>query len=295
MPASSELDVVRRRLLVWYGRAHRDFPWRRTRDPYALLVSEVMLQQTQAGRVVERFERFMRRFPTVDALASAAAADVLAEWSGLGYNRRAVALQQAAAQVVAVGWPRDIASLQRLPGVGPYTARAIASLAFGELVGVVDTNVRRWLLRRFAVEDSPRTLQDLADGLASVGTPNADGAAAWTHASMEFGAGVCRSREPRCDVCPIAAGCPSRGMAARVAVPRQAAYAGSLRARRGSLLRALSAAPDHALSLSAARTVVGGDGFDALVARLEHERLVHRVGGIVRLGGAVGPVATIER
>jgi A/G-specific adenine glycosylase len=294
MPASSELDAVRQRLLAWYGRAHRDFPWRRTRDPYAVLVSEVMLQQTQAGRVVERFERFMRRFPTVESLASASPADVLAEWSGLGYNRRAVALQRAAVRVRAEGWSRDVAEMQWLPGIGPYTARAIASLAFGAPVGVVDTNVRRWLLRRFAVEESPRALQELADRLAAIGAPGADEAAAWTHATMEFGASVCRSRNPHCAACPVADGCPSRGAAARIAVPRQGAYAGSARARRGSLMRALSSAPGHALSLAAARAVVGGVGFDTLVARLEHEQLAHRAGGIVRLGGAAGPAATID-
>jgi A/G-specific adenine glycosylase len=294
MPASAELNDVRGRLMAWYGHEHRDFPWRRSRDPYAVLVSEVMLQQTQASRVVDRFERFMRRFPTAAALASAAPAEVLAEWSGLGYNRRAVALQRTAVRVRTLGWPRDPAALQELPGIGPYTARAIASLAFGTPVGVVDTNVRRWLLRRFAVDDSPRALQELADRLATAGAPDADGAAAWTHATMEFGAVVCRSRGPRCDACPIATGCPSFGSAMPVNVPRQAAYAGSVRARRGSLLRALTAAPGHALNIAEARALIGAEGFETLVARLERERLVHRAPGIVRLGGADGPVATIE-
>jgi A/G-specific adenine glycosylase len=135
---------VRASLLAWYATDHRDFPWRRTTDPYAVLVSEVMLQQTQASRVAERFPTFMSRFPTTRALAEASDAEVLAAWSGLGYNRRALALQRAAAAVSTNGWPSDVAALERLPGIGPYTARAVASLAFGEPVGVVDTNVRRW-------------------------------------------------------------------------------------------------------------------------------------------------------
>src|SRR5688572_22945913 len=122
---------IRRDLLAWYEATRRDFPWRGTHDPYAVLVSEVMLQQTQAARVAERFPGFMARFPTADALATASAASVLAEWSGLGYNRRALSLQRAAAAVAREGWPSDVAGLERLPGVGPYTARAVASLAFG--------------------------------------------------------------------------------------------------------------------------------------------------------------------
>src|SRR3990170_331592 len=119
-PTRRALRDVRRRLLAWYRREHRDFPWRTTRDPYAVLVSEVMLQQTQAARIAERFPRFMARFPSADALAAASAAEVLAEWSGLGYNRRALSLQRAAANIALDGWPADVADLERLPGVGPY-------------------------------------------------------------------------------------------------------------------------------------------------------------------------------
>jgi A/G-specific adenine glycosylase len=155
-----DLAEVRSSLLAWYARDHRDFPWRHTTDPYAVLVSEVMLQQTQASRVAERFPTFMRRFPTAGSLAEASEAEVLAAWSGLGYNRRALALRRAAAAVAREGWPRDLAALERLPGIGPYTARALASLAFGQPVGVVDTNVRRWLVRRFGLRTSaqPREL-----------------------------------------------------------------------------------------------------------------------------------------
>ncbi len=275
--------AIRRTLLDWYAAEHRDFPWRRTTDPYAVLVSEVMLQQTQASRVAERFPRFMDRFPSVKALARASDADVLAAWSGLGYNRRALALHRAARTVVREGWPRDVAGLQRLPGVGPYTARAIASLAFGQSVGVVDTNVRRWFLRRFVVEDRPAALQALADALAA--PPGRDGsAAAWTHATMEFGAGICTSRAPACGICPIRDGCPSRGHADRIPVPRQAAFAGSTRAARGLLLRVLSAAPGHRMELSAAHELLDGT-LARVIDGLEEDGLAHRSGKSVKLGG----------
>ena len=138
--ATRDLRRIRAELLAWYDRDHRAFPWRGLTDPYAVLVSEVMLQQTQASRIAARFPRFMARFPSVEALAAAPAADLLAEWSGLGYNRRALALQRAAVTIARDGWPDTVDGLQRLPGIGPYTARAVASLAFGAPVGVVDTN-----------------------------------------------------------------------------------------------------------------------------------------------------------
>jgi len=289
----SALARVRASLLAWYAADHRDFPWRRTTDPHAVLVSEVMLQQTQASRIAERYPIFMARFPTARALADASEAEVLAAWSGLGYNRRALALRRAAAAVSTGGWPRDVAALERLPGIGPYTARAVASLAFGEPVGVVDTNVRRWLIRRFGLAPTagPRELQALADALAGVGDPAE--AAPWTHATMEFGAGVCTPRNPRCDVCPIARGCPSRGVAAAVPVPRQPTFAGSDRAHRGALLRALTVAPGHALTLAAGRQILPGPAFDRIVAGLERDGLLHRSRGRLWLGGRPEPAATI--
>jgi A/G-specific adenine glycosylase len=286
-------------VLAWYDADHRAFPWRETRDPYAVLVSEVMLQQTQATRVVERFPRFLARFPTAHRLAAADPAAVLAEWNGLGYNRRALALHATAAAVGRDGWPADVHALQRLPGVGPYTARAVASLAFDQPVGVVDTNVRRWLVRRLRTENRPTALQRSADALASA---EADGRAAdWTHASMEFGARICRARAPRCDVCPLVRGCPSRGRATAVVVPHQAPLRGSVRAYRGAVVRDLTTSREHRLPIAAIRVrlELGADrigpaldesSWERVIAGLERDRLVHRVDGELRLGaGTIGP------
>ena len=295
MASSHALAPVRRAILGWYAVEQRDFPWRRTRDPYAVLVSEVMLQQTQASRVAERFPRFLDRFPTAADLGSASAASVLSAWSGLGYNRRALALRAAAATVARDGWPRDVTGLQRLPGIGPYTARAVASLAFGIPAGVVDTNVRRWLVRRFNAPDTASSLQALADRLASQGR-GAD-VMAWTHASMEFGAAICRSRSPRCGACPVAEGCPSRDVASPIPVPRQPSLRGSDRAYRGGLVRALSLTPTHELTERTARRRLADAeerigpaltkaGWDRVVAGLERDGLVHRSRGRLRLGAA---------
>ena len=300
-PSASVLRRVRRSLLAWYAVAHRDFPWRATSDPYPVLVSEVMLQQTQASRVAERFGRFLARFPSPAALAAAPEREVLAEWSGLGYNRRALALRRAASEVATHGWPGDVAGLERLPGIGPYTARAVASLAFGVPVGVVDTNVRRWLVRRFAlpVDATSRVLQPMADALARADgeAPSPAEVAAWTHATMEFGAAICRSRSPRCGECPVARGCPSRRRAVPVPVARQAPFAGSRRALRGAVLRALVAAPRNAATREELAAVAGPGGLapvplvaalDAVLASLERDGLVHALDGRVRLGPAPG-------
>jgi A/G-specific adenine glycosylase len=285
---------IRAALLSWYAAAHRDFPWRHTIDPYAVLVSEVMLQQTQASRVALRFPAFIERFPTARDLGSATEGDVLAAWSGLGYNRRALALRKAAAIVARAGWPSEVRTLQNLPGIGPYTARAVASLAFGQPVGVVDTNVRRWLVRRFGLDPATgaKDLQAIADRLAGVGDQT--DAAAWTHATMEFGASICTTRLPACGRCPIAADCPSRDKAARVPVARQPRFSGSDRARRGALVHALTQAPAHSLTLAAARRLCPDGDFQRIVDGLDRDGLAHRSGGRLHLGGREESAATIE-
>jgi A/G-specific adenine glycosylase len=285
-------------MLAWYAAERRDFPWRQTSDPWAVLVSEVMLQQTQASRVAERFPRLLARFPTPHAIAAAPVADVLAAWSGLGYNRRALTLRRAGAIVAADGWPQTVAGLEGLPGVGRYTARAVAALAFGQPVGAVDTNVRRWLVRRFGQETtaSMATLQVLADRLAAAGGRAAEDAAAWMHASMEFGARVCTARAPSCPTCPIRRGCPARGHDVGVPVKRQPAFHGSERAVRGRLIRALAVAPGHNLPLAQVRKLAADHDFEGVMAGLARDGLAYRSGQRVTLGTKAQPrrLATIE-
>ena len=201
-------------LLAWFSRNGRDLPWRKTRDPYAILVSEVMSQQTQVERVVPRWRRWLERWPTVEALAAAPAGDVIREWQGLGYNRRALALHHAARQVAAHGWPDDLTGL---PGVGRYTADAVASFAFGHEVLPVDVNVRRV---------SERTGHDFSPAAGQ--------------ALMDLGKTVCLARVPRCGVCPLASACPSRGRRFEP-TRRQAPFEGSFRQRRAAALRAVVA------------------------------------------------------
>ena len=188
-------------LLDWYAVNRRELPWRDESDPYRVLVSEVMLQQTQASRVVSHYRSFVERFPTVQALADGAPADVLAAWQGLGYNRRAIRLHEAARQIAADGWPPP-GELDRLPGVGPYTAAAVACFAFGTPVAAPDTNARRVLSRWEGRALSGRSLWEEA---ARRLPPEA--AAAWNQALMDLGSAVCRPRRPSCDRCPVAAWC----------------------------------------------------------------------------------------
>jgi A/G-specific adenine glycosylase len=203
-------------LLAWFRQHGRELPWRRTRDPYAILVSEVMLQQTQVARVVPRWLAWMERWPDVHALAAASPGDVIRAWQGLGYNRRGLNLHRAACAVAASGWPNDLAEL---PGVGRYTADAVRNQAWGEPVLPVDTNVRR-ITGRTGAEFSPRALQALFD----------------------LGATVCLARVPRCGECPLAEPCPSRG-ARFEPVRRQGPLEGSFRQRRARTLRLVAAGP----------------------------------------------------
>ena len=200
---------ARAAVLAWFDERGRALAFRATRDPYAILVSEVMAQQTQISRVVEAWARFLDRFPTVIDLADASPAEVLRAWRGMGYDRRALNLRRAARAIVDEHGgrvPSDIADLERLPGIGPYTARAVASIAFGSPVGAVDTNVRRVLGRTLAGVEAGAvpagSMQVLADDSVDPDRPGA-----WTHALMDIGATLCRPRGPRCDVCPLQAWC----------------------------------------------------------------------------------------
>jgi A/G-specific adenine glycosylase len=200
--------ALREAILEWFERHGRSLAFRRTRDPYAILVSEAMAQQTQAARAAERWERFIARFPTVEALAAASPADVLREWRGLGYDRRGLNLWRTAREIVdrhGGRVPSDVRELEALPGVGPYTARAVAAIAYGMPVGAVDTNVRRVLGRIVAGDPALMTtaaLQRIADEAVPPDRPGA-----WTHALMDVGATVCRPRNPTCDACPARPWC----------------------------------------------------------------------------------------
>ena len=205
-------------LLAWARTHGRQFAFRETADPYRVLVAETMAQQTQVARIVPALEAFLTRFPSVEALAEASVADVLVAWRGLGYNRRALNLQRAARAVVAEHggrFPHETAALERLPGVGPYTARAIAVFAFGQRLGPVDTNVRRVLTRVAGRTMPARELQARSDELA------APDPRAWINALMDLGATVCKPARPDCPACPLTAWCLARGSQAPVGERRR--------------------------------------------------------------------------
>ena len=232
-------------LLDWYARAGRDLPWRRTRDPYAVLVSEVMLQQTQVARVVPRYEAWLERWPDAAALAAASPADVLREWVGLGYNRRALRLRDACAIVAEHGWPDD---LTELPGVGAYTAAAVGSFAFDRQEVAVDTNLARLFAR------------------AGTMSPPPGQAATFNHAAMDLGATLCTARRPRCGECPLACGWEAPPDPPRV---RRQRFEDTDRYARGRVVAALAAGeplPTH----------LGEERLERVLAALERDRLVVR-------------------
>lgn len=203
-----------RRLRAWYRRHARDLPWRRTRDPYAILVSELMLQQTQVSRVLEYWPRFLRRFPTLDSLAAARETQVVREWAGLGYYARARNLHRLSRWVTRDGGalPDEPVALRELPGIGAYTAGAVASFAHEKRAALVDTNVARVLSRVFAPHLQPKRARDLTVlwNIAESALPRT-GKATWVQnqALMELGALICTARVARCGVCPVSGLCRS--------------------------------------------------------------------------------------
>jgi A/G-specific adenine glycosylase len=211
----------RRRLLAWYDRNRRDLPWRQDRDPYRVWLSEIMLQQTRVSAVLEHYRRFLQRFPSVQKLASAREAAVLAAWSGLGYYRRARMMHAAAKAIVKQHrgkFPGTIAELRALPGIGRYTAAAIASIVFNAPAAVVDGNVERVLGRVFGAGLAGELLWQTAEALLSPERPGD-----FNQAMMELGATVCLPRQPRCSICPVISLCATQGTldAPRKAAPQQ--------------------------------------------------------------------------
>jgi len=244
-------------LLGWADGAGRDLPWRRTRDPWAILVSELMLQQTQVARVIPRYAAFLARFPDPAAAAAASAGELISEWAGLGYNRRAVHLHATACRVVAEHGgqlPDDLDALLRLPGIGPYTARAILVFAFERTAGVVDTNAARVLAR--AVAGRPlgaREVQRLADA-----TVPADRSWVYNQAMLDLGATTCTARRPACGRCPVMSECrwaalgwsaPDPVIGTAGVTGTQSRFDGSDRQGRGRLVSALRSGPVAARSV----------------------------------------------
>ncbi|MEX1164608.1 MAG: A/G-specific adenine glycosylase [Nitriliruptor sp.] len=238
-------------LLAWSERTRRDLPWRRTRDPWAILVSELMLQQTQVARVEPRYRAFLDRFPDPASCADAAPAEVVRAWAGLGYNRRAISLHRTATLLVerhGGRLPDDLDALLALPGIGPYTARAVLTFAFERDNGVVDTNAARVIARAVAGERlTVREVQDHADELVPLGR-----GWEWNQAILDLGATVCVKRSPRCDRCPVADRCrwarsgwpdpdPADGSAGTSGT--QSRFDGSDRQGRGRLVQALRTGP----------------------------------------------------
>jgi A/G-specific adenine glycosylase len=242
---------IRDGLFAWFQEHARDLPWRRTRDPYAILVSEVMLQQTQVDRVLPYYTRFLERFPTVEDLANAATSDVIRIWSGLGYNRRAVNLQRAARAVVdefGGSFPDDPADLKKLPGIGAYTAGAIAAFAHERDVAFLDTNMRRVVSRVIFGTESARE----SDAIEAAGALVPPGHGwTWNQALIEFGALQCTARRPACIICPLRDDCaayPTMQVAlqrksSRTLQAKSEPFESTSRFYRGRIVEALRALP----------------------------------------------------
>jgi A/G-specific adenine glycosylase len=291
-PSSVERSVrlrAREALLAWFRTNGPEYPWRRVEgEPYAVLVSEVMLQQTQASRVAEAFPRFLDRFPDLVTLARSSGADVIHAWSGLGYNRRAVALHRASRVIVEKHGgkvPRDLPSLLSLPGVGPYTAAAVASIAFGAPVAAVDTNIRKVMARlAFGLEFDEASAAAIAHAAEDWLVRDAPGD--WNQAVMNLGREICRPT-PRCESCPMSPACRfrARGRRGRRSARAQPVFEGSRRQVRGNVVHELSTrvraasvdAVAEAIGMPVARVVEA-------VESLERDGIVQRIpSGRVRL------------
>ena len=267
--------LLRQSVLRWYRRSGRDLPWRRTRDPYRVLVSEVMLQQTQVSRVLPAYRRFLRRFPTLRALSRAPLGEVLREWSGLGYNRRARDLHRIARTNAFL--PRTVAGLDALPGVGAYTASAVACFAFDEPTSFADTNIRRVLGR--AILGRTATDREAVELDARLGSKRET--ARWHHALMDIGATICHAKRPRCEVCPIRAFCDYDGVEAQ-SQRKRAPFGASDRRVRGAIVRHL-AMSTRGVKVGVLRTGINDPRVPRLVLVLAREGLVEVSSGSVRL------------
>jgi A/G-specific adenine glycosylase len=285
-----DLPAIQQALLAW----HRDHsfaaPWRESRNPYHALVAAFMAQQTQMSRVLPAFERFVAAFPSLEALAAASAGDVIRAWAGIGYNTRAVRLHRAARTIAALDeWPREASELERIDGVGPFTAAIVASFAFGVPAACVDTNVRR-VLGRLSGDEPVRRVREQKLAASAIVT---DDPARWNQALMDYGAAICRPK-PKCEACVVALWCASSARYAGRAVQeerarydarprkREAPYQGSSRFYRGRIVALLRETPAGArLPLTTLPAIIangrGAPSLDetrALVRGLERDGLV---------------------
>ena len=288
MPANDRIRTnAQRAVLAWYDGHRRVFPWRETRDPYRTMVAEVMLQQTQTGRVVPIYERFLERFSSVSRLAHAPSMDVIQAWRGLGYNRRAVDLHRAAQTIEhdhAGVFPSDPATLKQLPGFGEYTANAVACFAFDAHVPVVDTNVRRVLSRVALGKDASEITPAASATLAAQWLP-AGHAYRWNQALMDIGAMICRNGKPLCAQCPLSRACAYRAAgrhrdaSARSERPKEP-FEGSRRQTRGGIVNHLRTAARKGVTLG---SLAGSmhhherslDWLVEILTQLESEGLAH--------------------
>lgn len=287
----ADLAVPQNRLLEWFDRhGRRGLPWRHTRDPWAVLVSEVMLQQTGADRIARRWADFVERWPTPEACAAADLSELLDAWAGLGYPRRVRNLREAARVIVADHggrMPAELDALLALPGIGPYTARAVLAFAFEHDVAVLDTNVGRILARLEGRRLTTKEAQAAADNLV----PEGEGWA-WNQAMLDLGAIVCGKRSAKCDACPVSEWCAWRGRGADPAEAsaavstRQAPYEGSDRQLRGEVLRVVTSSPTAAADVATRLSIRWAkERVERVLDDLIAEGFVERIGQSVKISG----------
>ena len=275
MLTGAPLSRFRKNLLAWFAQFQRDLPWRQTRDPYRIWLSEIMLQQTRVAAAIRYFERFLERFPNVETLAAAPEEEVLRLWSGLGYYSRARNLQKAAKLIVANHkgiFPSDLAEALALPGIGAYTAAAILSIAYEKKQAVLDGNVARVIARLDAIRGDLRAngawqiLQKSADHLLQERSPGD-----WNQAMMELGATLCTPRSPQCLLCPVGEFCEARKQSLTEIIPEKRTKRGTVEITLASLVlvdprgKTLLLAPPKSIRKSAAP-----DDVHTLVSRMWH-------------------------
>ncbi len=265
----AKTKLVQRKLLTWFSKHRRDLPWRKTKNPYHILVSEIMLQQTQVDRVIPKYQAFLKRFPSLIALARAQQASVIALWAGLGYNRRARHLHQLAKIVVRDykgKLPAQPALLQTLPGIGPYTAAAVACFAYSAPVALVDVNVRRVLGRISHGVDGPKKLSEATLWRLAGSMVPPKHAVAWNSSLMDFGATVCTKRSPKCATCPLQKQCAAYPamLTQTIVQEKKEVFHNSNRFWRGKMIQYLLKQPRRTARIAALHHVMVTSGLEPI-------------------------------